>query len=189
MKKIFLVGGILLTTTTATFAQNNYNPNDAKEIKMNGTVTRKEIRKDRRAENRNEVSSITKSQFAQDFPGAMNAQFEKTSNFDEVSFMSGRKKLKAYYDYNDVLVGTTQQKGFSDIPKNAQNKILQKYPDYTVVEVIKYVDNSDNDTDIILYGTTFDDVDGLYVELKNNSKTKLVRVDRAGFVSYLSDIK
>ena len=113
MKKIFLAACILFATATVTCAQNS-NSNDIKQVKMNGTETRKAIRKERRVENSNEVNGLTRQQFALDFPEAKNAEFKSTSNFDEVSFISGKKKLTAYYDNDNVLVGTTEIKDFTD---------------------------------------------------------------------------
>ena len=184
MKKIFLVAGILLTTAV-TFAQNN---NDAKQVKMEGSDTKKELRKEHRAESRNEVSYFTRRHFAKDFPGAKNVRFETTNDFDKVSFLSGKKNLTAYYDYRNKLVGTTQKKTFADLPEKAQKEILKKYEDYTIAGIIKFDDNEDNDTDMILYGTSFDDADNYFVELKKDDKAIVVKVDLAGYVSYFSEM-
>ena len=116
MKKIFLSLSILLTAATITFAHTNADHKERKEERLARKEIRKEYHKLRRAENRNEVSDVTRNQFAIDFPGAKNARFAKTKEFDEVLFINGKKKLKAYYDYDNELVGTTEKKAFADLP-------------------------------------------------------------------------
>jgi ribosomal protein L12E/L44/L45/RPP1/RPP2 len=188
MKKIFLAAGILLTAATATFAQNNIS-NDAQEAKMNGTETRKEMREERRAENRNEVSSSTINQFALDFPGVTNVQFAKTKNFDEVTFMSGNKRMTAYYDYKNSLIGTTEEKSFADLPAKAQKAIHKEYAGYTISEVFKFDDNEDNGSEMLLYGLPFNNAENYFAELKKGKKAIVVQVDQAGEVSYFINIK
>ena len=189
MKKIFLVAGILFTTTTVTFAHTTINRKDRKETRIERKKTRMELRRERRAENDNEVSYLTRNQFAIDFPDAKNVQFVKTENFDEVAFVSGKEQLRAYYDYKSKLVGTTQKKSFADLPENAQKEILKKYADYSVDNVIKFDDNESNETDMIMFGTTLGDADNYFVELKNDSKAIVVKVDLSGEVSFFKDMK
>ena len=189
MKKIFLSLSILLTAGTITFAHTNTDHNERKEERLARKEIRKEYHKLRRAENRNEVSDVTRNQFAIDFPGAKNARFAKTKEFAEVLFINGKKKLKAYYDYDNELVGTTEKKAFADLPENAQKEILKKYSGYNIDQVFKFDDNKVNDTDMILYGTTFNDADNYFVELKKDSKDIILKVDLAGYVSVLKDMK
>jgi hypothetical protein len=189
MKKIFLVAGILFTTTTATFAHSTINRKDRKETRIERKKTRKELRRERGAENHSEVSDLTKNQFVIDFPDATNVRFVNTENFDEVAFTSGKENLVAYYDYKNELVGTTQNKTFADLPENAQMEILKKYAGYNIDGVIKYDDNESNETDMIMYGATFDDADNYFVELKNDSNAIVVKVDLPGEVSFFTNIK
>jgi hypothetical protein len=189
MKKIFLVAGILFTTTTVTFAHTSINRKDRKETRIERKKAKKELRRERRAEDHNEVSDLTKNQFVIDFHDAKNVRFVRTKNFEEVAFMSGEEKLRAYYDSDSKLVGTTQNQSFADLPENAQKEILKKYADYSIDSVVKFDDNESNDTDMILYGTPFDDADNYFVELKNDSKDVIVKVDLAGYVSFFKDMK
>ena len=189
MKNIFLVVGILFTTTTVTFAHTTINREDRKETRIERKKTRKELRAETTAENDNEVSVLTKDEFVTDFPDAKNARFVRTKNFDEVAFMSGNERLRAYYDNTSNLVGTTQEKSFADLPEHAQKEILKKYTDYSVDDVIKFDDNETNETEMIMFGTTLGDADNYFVELKNDSQAILVEVDLLGGVSFLKDLK
>jgi hypothetical protein len=189
MKKIFLVAGILFTTTTGTFAHTTINRKDRKETRIERKKTRKELRTETRAENDNEVSDFTGDQFAKDFPDAKNVQFVKKENFDEIDFVSGKEMLSAYYDYKNELVGTIQKKTFADLPENAQNEILKKYAGYNIDGVVKFNDNDSNETDMIVYGTSIDDADNYFVELKNDSNAIVVKVGLPGEVSFFTNIK
>jgi hypothetical protein len=189
MKKIFLVAGILFTTTTVTFAHTTINRKDRKETRIERKNTRRELRRERRVENDSEVSDLTKSHFIIDFHDAKNARFVKTKNFDEVDFMSGKKNLTAYYDYRNKLVGTTQNKTFADLPEKAQKEILKKYAGYNIDGVVKFDDNESNETDMIMYGAAFDDADNYFVELKNDSNAIVVKVGLLGEVSFFTNIK
>jgi hypothetical protein len=165
MKKIFLAAGISLVTATITFAQENINRDNAA------------------------VNPLIKSQFETDFPNATNVDFESKKNFDEVSFTQDKEKISAYYDYNDQLIGTVQKKAFSDLPGNAQKEILKKYADYTITGVVKFNDNESDHMEMIMYGTSVHDEDNYFVELKNDSRVILVKVDLFGGIHFLTTMK
>jgi hypothetical protein len=103
--------------------------------------------------------------------------------------MSGGKKLRAYYDYDSKLIGTTRREKFTDLPEAAQKQILEKYSDYKVSGVVKFDDNEDNDMDMVLYGTGLDDADNHFVELKKDNKAIVLKVDLSGDVSFFTDVK
>jgi hypothetical protein len=189
MKKVFLTAGIIMMAATVTFAHTAINHKDRKETRIERKKNRRELRRERRAENPGEVSVLTKDNFVTDFPDAKNARFIRTKNFDEVAFMSGKERLRAYYDNSSNLIGTTQKKSFEDLPEKAQKEILKQYPDYSIDSVIKFDDNESNETDMIMYGTTFDDADNYFVELKNDSKAIVVKVGLSGEVSFFKDLK
>jgi hypothetical protein len=191
MKKIFLAAGIMMAAT-ATFA-NSYADNYAylkggKAERVERRASRREASKDRRAERQYDVSDRTKIAFAADFPDARNIYYLRDNIFDEVSFTSGNEKLRAYYDYDSKLVGTTQIKSFADLPASGQKEIRKQYAGYNVAAVIKYNDNADNDRNMILYGMDFNDDNNYFVELKNGKKTLVVKVSLSGDVSYFKQL-
>lgn len=181
MKKILVAASVLLMSATATFAHNTNISDNTKKTK----AERKELRK----ESKSEVSTFTRAQFYQDFPDAKDARFEKTANFDEVSFASGNGRIRAYYDVRSNLVGTTQRKAFTDLPENAQNTIHKKYADYKIDRIFRYDDNESNDTDMTMFDTAFDDADNYFVELRKDSELTIVKVDMAGNVSFFKSLK
>jgi hypothetical protein len=180
MKKFFLITGIVIASSiTATYAQYNDEANTVKEGK--------EI-------NQDAVSESTKNQFAADFTNASNISFEKAKDFDKVNFNRDGSQATAYYDHNNQLVGTTVRESFHDLPAIAQNKILDKYKDYTVKEVLEFKANSDNTsyydnyTYMTLYGNSFDKSNNYFVELKSDHNAIVLEVDLSGEVSYFTTI-
>jgi hypothetical protein len=181
MKKIFLVMGIVIATTfTSAFAQYNTDDNNAKEGR--------EI-------NQGAVNKSMKNHFTSDFPNASNISFEKTKDFDKVNFNQASSQATAYYDHNNELVGTTVKVSFQDLPAVAQIRILDKYRDYSVTDVLKFNVNSDNesysdnDTYMTLYGNSFDKSNNYFVELKGDNNAIVLEVDLSGEVSHFTTIK
>jgi hypothetical protein len=94
------------------------------------------------------------------------------------------KKMTAWYDYYENLVGTTSQVSFADLPADGQKAIKTKYKDYTVGKVIFFDDNEVNETDMILYNQQFDDADNYFVELAKEKSTMVVMVNTRGEVTF-----
>jgi hypothetical protein len=181
MKKFFLAAGVLMVTTiTATYAQYSMDDNIVKEGKE---------------KNQEGVSELTKNQFVSDFPNATDIHFEKTKAFDKVYFGQSGIETTAYYDYNNQLVGTISRGSFHDLPIDAQVKILGKYPSYSVEEVLQFKVNSDNEsytdnnTDLTLYGNSFEKTSNYFVELKNDNNEIVLEVGLSGEVSFFTTIK
>jgi hypothetical protein len=136
------------------------------------------------------VDSVSKDNFSIRFPDAKNVQSKRINTYDEFYFTDkDGNYMKAYYDSEENLVGTTQLKTITDIPANGQQEIKTAYKDYTVGHVIFYNDNQANATDMTLYGIQFDDVDSYFVELTKGSHEIVVRVLTDGLVMYFSTLK
>jgi hypothetical protein len=180
MKKIFLVTGIVIASAiSATYAQYN--------VEVKSVQEGKEL-------NQDDVSESTRNQFAADFPNASNIGFEKTKDFEEVHFNQDGSQKTAYYDFDNQLEGTTIKESFHDLPAVAQIKILDKYRDYSVKDVLEFKVNSDNesyydnDTYMTLYGNSFDKSNNYFVELKSDRNAIVLEVDLSGEVSYFTTI-
>ena len=189
MKQVFLALGMILTAAGATFAHTNADRKERREERTERKEARNDNHKMRRDQNRINVSYFTRNSFERDFPAAKNVQFVKANNFDEVFFTADNNNLIAYYDNENKLVGTTQRLAFSDLPANVQKEIHKKYAGYDVEAVVRFVDDEINETDMILYGTPFDDEDNYFVELKNNNKDLVIKVNSADYVTFFKDIK
>jgi hypothetical protein len=153
MKKFLLAAGTILIPAMATFAQGHTREADPAIV----------------------------SQFSADFPNATNAHFSHAKGLNVVSFTQDRDNLTAYY-VRDQLIGTILKQSLADLPGNAQKEIQNKYPGYSIANVIKFDENESDDTEVILYGLSLDDADNYFVELKNDSKTIVVKVDLTGGV-------
>jgi hypothetical protein len=193
MKKVlFLAAAIALT---ATMNAQNMPAFLKSEIKLNkeaesalkevNRVDRKVLRKLKG----DEVSYQSKQAFISDFGNIPVSQWERLDNFDEATFTKGGQVMSAFYDYDSKLVGTTQNKTFTDLPAKAQKYIREKYKGYTPADVILFDDNEMNETDMVLFGSQFDDTDSYFVELKKDNKKIVVQVSMGGDVSYYTRMR
>jgi hypothetical protein len=167
MKKILFAAGILLLPSMALFAQD-YHRDYAAE---------------------GDAGIDIKSQFTEDFPDAKNIHFARLKDLNEVSFTQDKEEMTAYYREGDQLVGTIRKESPAGLPGNAQKEIQNKYPGYTIASVVKFDDNESEATEIILDGISMDDADNYFVELKNDDKAIVVKVDLSGRVNYLTTMK
>lgn len=186
-----------LTVLTATlmfllaFTQANANTvKEAKlrsEIKANREDLRKE-RKERREMNEDMVSDLSKDNFYGDFGNVGNVRWARENDYDVATFMKNGKKVRAFYDYDSNLIGTTSLKTFADLPKVAQKSIKKDYKKYQIGDVIFFKDNEDNDTNMVLWGTQFDNADNYFVELRSPKRHIIVQVDPQGEVFFFKDL-
>lgn len=191
MKKLFLLP-MALTIVAAVHAQ------DIAAVKKNETTLKhekkvikkeeKEKRKELRKLEGKEVSAQAKQAFYSDFGNIPVKKWERTINYDEAVFTKDGHQMTAYYDAGAQLVGTTQIKAFMDIPATAQKYITKKYPGYTPVAVTLFDDNEHNDTDMMLYGSQFEDADNYFVELKKGNENIVVQVNMSGDVMFFKKI-
>jgi len=189
MKKIYLVAGALLVTTTVVVANVNNDLNMTKEASIVENNSSRRLVSDRITKDDDGVSIRTKHQFASDFSDATNAQFVATKDFDKVTFTEGKKEITAYYDPKSQLVGTLEKKDFSDLPLHAQNEILKKYITYTISGIVEYNYNGSDDVEMDPWGLSDNDGDNYFVELKNDSKVIVVKASLSGDVDYFASIQ
>jgi hypothetical protein len=154
----------------------------AKEVK-------KEHRAEKRAEARHDVSSRSKDSFYADFGQAPDARWTRGPQFDEVIFTKDGQKLTAYYDDNFMLVGTTADKKFADVPAKAQKEIQKQFKGYAIGAVVEYKDNENNDTNMLLYGTQFDDADHYFVTVSKGKEADVLKVKTDGQISFFSTLR
>jgi len=179
--KTFITSAIIAAMAiTGAQAQNL-----AKEIKKEHKTERKEAR----AENRDEVSSRSKDSFYADFGQVANVKWVRGPQFDEATFTKDGQKQTAYYDNHFMLVGTTADKKFADIPANAQKDIEKHFKGYAIGAVVEYKDNENNDANMLLYGTQFEDADHYFVTVSKNKEADVLMVKTDGEVSFFSTLK
>lgn len=189
MKHVIVIGSMLLFTATTAFAQDELAFNDA------GNSTTHRISKAQREENRaarrekisTEPNYTTEQNFLTGFPNAANVSW-KRNGFEEVSFTLNGKDMKAFYDYNHELTGTTIPVSYLDLPAVARKYVEKHYSDYTTQSVILFNDNEHNESDMILYGNAFEDAGNYFIELANNNKTIVLEVNMEGLVTFFKDI-
>jgi len=183
---------LAVLSLTFFFALSAVQGQTQKTGKEQAKETKKEAKKERVALRKLEgtmVSDKSKRAFDADFNGATNVQSKRVDAFDEFSFTTkDGQKMKAFYDYNNVLVGTTQVQTTADIPANGLQEIKEKYKDYVIGSVVYFDDNEANETDMIMWGMQFDDADNYFVELSKGTKKIVVKVSPEGTVSFFKEL-
>ena len=193
MKKLFILAAAAMIIAATTHAQTRdaIVKNEIARNKKEDALIKKDEKSERKALRKlegNEVSYFAKQAFYQDFGNVPVSRWERTKFFDEATFTQNAQVMKAYYDDNAKLVGTTSTKKFSAIPVKAQQFINKKYAGYAKVGVIFFDDNELNETDMLLYNTQIDDADNYFVELKKGNNKIVLQVDMEGNVSYFTTI-
>ena len=194
MKKLLIFSAAGLIIAASASAQTNIEilNNEVASVNKSEATTKKEKKEERKEIRKlkgQEVTYQSREAFFKDFGDVPVTKMERTVNFDKFIFTQNGQEMTAYYDIEANLVGTVTDKTFSDLPANAQKYIQDKYKDYTPGSVIYFDDNELNETDMILFGTQFDDADNYFVELKKENKNIIVQVNMKGEVGYFSEMK
>jgi hypothetical protein len=134
------------------------------------------------------VSEQTKANFNAQFGNVPDVHWTRTQNFDEAVFSNNGKKMNAWFDDLENMVGSTSQVSFTDLPAKGQKTIKSKYKDYMIRNVILFLDNEANATDMILYGEQFDDADNYFVELAKDKDHIVVMVNTVGEVTFFKHL-
>src|SRR3954468_20111077 len=121
MKNVLIIGSLLVFTATTAFAQDEMVYNDPAGFILHKTskAQREENRLIRREKAAISPTYMTAQHFMIDFPNATKVTW-KRSSFEEASFTWNRKEMNAFYDLENVLIGTTPPANYSDIPVNGQ---------------------------------------------------------------------
>ncbi len=188
MKKIIILPIAFLVTLSTAMGQNDKTemarvtrPRKASEIRTESAPAK--------ASATVRAPEIVMNNFYSDFGEISNVRWSRESNFDVAQFSKAGRKLKAYYDPDGILVGTTEQKTFSDLPLKVQDRIRDKYKDYSIGPVIFFHDNEMNETDMSLWETQFADQDNYFVEMMKGSEKIILRVDTQDEVFFFTKLQ
>ena len=189
---VLSAAAVLLTVTVNAQTDVASIKKDEAKLKNERSIIKKEIKEEQKKLRKlkgKEVSSQSKQAFYGDFGNIPVTKWERTANFDEATFTKDGLVMKAYYDADSKLVGTTTHKTFADIPASAQKEINKKYQGYTKGDVIFFDDNELNETDMVMFGNQFDDADNYFVDLKKDNKEIILQVNMGGDVSFFKQMK
>lgn len=177
MRKILIIVQMMIAAAVIIPFSANANATFHKRVKKEKSDVHK-----KNQQNDTWASLEIKQQFNFDFPNATNPSW-KRDFFNEVTFNNGGITEKAFYDDNNELVGTTRNASFSELPEKAKKEITERYPAYKVDQIILYEDNPDNDTELRLYSTPFENHDNYFVVISNGNQEKILRAEKDGEVS------
>ncbi len=158
---------------------------DVKTEKKDLKAEKKELR---RLEGTN-VSSMAKDNFYADFGNVPDVKWKRVDFYDEATFMKDGKEMKAFYDFDSQLVGTTKSVTFADLPKNAQTEITKEYADYDIGPIFFFDNNEANEGLVLLYGIESESQDNYFVELIKGAKKVVLQVLDSGEVFFHENLK
>jgi hypothetical protein len=165
---------------------------DIARIEKRETELKKKKKEDKtalRKLNGKEVNDRSKQQFMSDFSGIDGAFWQRSDHYDEATFMKDGKTMRAFYDYDAKLVGTTTKKTFSDLPANAQKSINEDYKSYNVGDILEYDDNGNVSSNMMFFNQRSEDADNYFVELSKDNMKIVVQVNMDGNVSYFTRLQ
>ena len=196
MKKLIIAPVVIILTMTTMQTLAKAREDVVKNETKNSLNSDKSIGKEKRKERKvlkepreNEVSIRSEINFISDFGHISNVQWKRNAQFDEATFTKDGQQMTAYYDIYSNLVGTTENKFFTDIPTRAQKEIMEKYKEYSIGDVVFFDDNEANETDMVYDDLRFEDADNYFVTLTKDNKQIVLMVNTAGDVSYFKTLK
>jgi len=185
MKKITFLVLFLISAITVV------NGQPMKDDKSQPNETKKETKTERVALKNlkgTEVSSMAINSFERDFGNIPDVKWKRSGPFDEALFTRNGKEETAFYDIDGTLVGTCKHVTFAELPSKGQKEINSRYKDYTVGPCIYYEDSDLSNTDMVMYGTQFDDADSYFAELTKGTDKIVVKIEVSGIVSFFKQL-
>jgi hypothetical protein len=185
MKKLLIlsVTFMLALNIGQSFGQDNKNyASTTNPNKKEKRIEKRGDRRELRLLEGSKVSNNSMKNFKIDFSNANNVNWTRTPNYDIASFTLKGQELKAYYDSDSQLVGTTQYKTIEDLPEKGQKILRDKYKDYSIGKIMFFNNNDLNRSPMLLWGTEIVDQSSFFVELASATKKMVVYVDQGGNV-------
>jgi hypothetical protein len=79
------------------------------------------------------------SRFHNQFSAASNVTWSIKPEFVEISFTKNNEQAFAYYDLDGQFLGTCRNVSLDKLPVKVQNKLLTKYAEYNINQVIEFI--------------------------------------------------
>jgi hypothetical protein len=187
MKRIGVITAAFLFAYTIGFVQtspilarnNTKNPN---------RIEKKNERKASRKLNLSMVNEASKNNFNTDYADVSDVKWVKSINFDEASFNQSGREVKAFYDKEGQLVGTTTHLKLTDLPVKCQNAIERTYKDCAVGSIIYFNDNQVQNPDLLLNDIKVTNTNSYYIEMSKGSNKFVVQATPGGDVYFFKNL-
>ena len=95
------------------------------------------------AAGKNTITNIVKNHFNAEFSNAEDVQWSATNSYAVATFLTDNKRMKAFYDFDGSLIGTSQGITIESLPSFAKRAYAKKYANYLVKEAIRFDDKND----------------------------------------------
>lgn len=182
MKKLMVLLMVFLFSITLLFAQSEVKTKEVMKTEKEIKEKIEEAKQERKRLEGPHVSNRVKENFNDDFGNNTDVVWERGDFYDVAKFTEDGYTKKAYYDFDSQLIGVTWFVAFADIPEKAQKIINEKYKEYEIGEVLFYDDNEIVDVDFFIFDSQFKHEDNYFVDVKNESKHIILRIDIEGDV-------
>jgi hypothetical protein len=138
----------------------------------------------------NNASYRAKQKFLFDFGNPGNVSWHMTGDYSVASFTQNGVQLKAYYDWEGNLVGTTNQIAYNDLPAVARKSIEKYYKDYSIQRIIVYNDNEENLNDLYPLVPEEGNVNYFVSLVKNNADDNVIlQITPDGQTSFFENMR
>jgi hypothetical protein len=179
MKRIIILCAVTFILTASAKAQNS-------EV---GIINEQYSgKKETKKQKLNEIIAQASDEFNEEFGPEPDVKWKKEGLFYRARFSKEGQHFKVYYDEQAKQVGSISRKSFAELPANAQQYIDSAYKGFKKKNVLYFDDNELNETDMILYGKQFEDMDSYFVELKKGHKKIVLKINTTGEVSFFKQL-
>lgn len=112
--------------------------------------------------------------FNKEFVGASDVSWYNTNDKYVAKFTMKSSKVTAHFDNDGNLLATSRYISDSELPLNVITKLMKKYPDQRIHNVVEY-DANDNTTYVIT--------------LESETSWTILKAQSAGFITVLKKLK
>lgn len=136
------------------------------------------------------IAYMAKQEFSSDFANAKKVHWSRDQQYSEASFIQNNKPMRAFYDWNGELVGTTSTVSFNDLPASARKTIAKQFKNYTISKVIRY-HNMDEGINDLFPLVPYESSTNYFVALKKDDQLNysILKVTPDGLVSFFEMMK
>ena len=134
------------------------------------------------------INQDSQTNFYMSIGNVSDIKWIRDTYYDVATYNKDKQDMKAYFDINGALVGTTTLKNAADLSSPIEKSIKKLYPDATIGQATYFQDNEDNTTDMILYGIQFESKTQYFIELTQGTNKFVVTSNKEGDVSLFKQL-
>ncbi|WP_123864802.1 hypothetical protein [Chitinophaga barathri] len=115
-----------------------------------------------------DISRKVQVAFAQEFAGAANVNWYEVDNNYMAKFTLNARKITAHFDKDGNLIATSRLISDVELPYDVITRLIRKYPDQKINNIVEYVVDGNTFYSIVLEGETH------WTTLKSNTSGDII---------------